>query len=174
MTHPTAGPVPPGKEQSPGLEQAAPAVVADEDVLRIVVGVDGSPCSTAALRWALVQAGLIGATVEAVNAWQEPVMLGDTYRPTPVMFEGREISALAEKVLAETVAKAAGLGDNSGRVRSQVVQGHPVQVLLQAAAGAQLLVVGSRGHGTFAGILLGSVSQHCVQHAPCPVVVVPR
>jgi nucleotide-binding universal stress UspA family protein len=54
-----------------------------------------------------------------------------------------------------------------------VAPGHPAKVLLDAANGAELLVVGSRGHGTFAGILLGSVSQHCVQHAPCPVVVVP-
>ncbi|MEV0561406.1 universal stress protein [Dactylosporangium sp. NPDC049742] len=54
-----------------------------------------------------------------------------------------------------------------------MVQGHPAKVLLDAANGAELLVVGSRGHGTFTGILLGSVSQHCVQHAPCPVVVVP-
>jgi nucleotide-binding universal stress UspA family protein len=57
--------------------------------------------------------------------------------------------------------------------RIVVVEGHPAQVPLRAAGGAQLLVVGSRGHGTFAGIMLGSVSQHCVQHAPCPVVVVP-
>jgi nucleotide-binding universal stress UspA family protein len=54
-----------------------------------------------------------------------------------------------------------------------VVEGHPAETLLHAATGAELLVVGSRGHGTFAGILLGSVSHYCVQHAPCPVVVVP-
>jgi nucleotide-binding universal stress UspA family protein len=55
----------------------------------------------------------------------------------------------------------------------RVVQGHPAQVLLEAARGARLLVVGSRGYGTLAGVLLGSVSQHCVQHAPCAVLVVP-
>jgi nucleotide-binding universal stress UspA family protein len=54
-----------------------------------------------------------------------------------------------------------------------VIEGHPARVLLDTAKDAQMLVVGSRGHGTFAGIMLGSVSQHCVQHAPCPVVVVP-
>jgi len=59
------------------------------------------------------------------------------------------------------------------QVLPRVVQGHPAQVLLEAARGAQMLVVGSRGHGTLAGMLLGSVSQHCVQHAPCPVLVVP-
>jgi nucleotide-binding universal stress UspA family protein len=58
-------------------------------------------------------------------------------------------------------------------LRWAIVQGPPAQVLLDAAAGAQMLVVGSRGHGTLAGMLLGSVSQHCVQHAPCPVVVIP-
>lgn len=58
-------------------------------------------------------------------------------------------------------------------VLTRVLHGHPAQVLLDAAGGTQLLVVGSRGHGAFAGMLLGSVSQHCVQHASCPVVVVP-
>jgi nucleotide-binding universal stress UspA family protein len=61
----------------------------------------------------------------------------------------------------------------SAPIVTRVVQGHPAQVLLDAARGADLLVVGSRGHGTLAGMLLGSVSQHCVQHSPCPVVVVP-
>jgi hypothetical protein len=65
------------------------------------------------------------------------------------------------------------LGRAPVQILTRVLHGHPAHVLLDAASGAQLLVVGSRGHGAFAGMLLGSVSQHCVQHASCPVVVVP-
>jgi nucleotide-binding universal stress UspA family protein len=64
--------------------------------------------------------------------------------------------------------------DHPVEVAIRVVEGHPVHVLMDAARKAQILVLGSRGHGTFTGILLGSVSQHCVQHAPCPVVVIPQ
>jgi nucleotide-binding universal stress UspA family protein len=67
-----------------------------------------------------------------------------------------------------------GQQDKPVAIRATVVRGHPAQVLLETATGAYILVVGSRGHGTFAGMLLGSVSQHCVQHAGCPVLVVPQ
>ncbi|MEV0134140.1 universal stress protein [Dactylosporangium sp. NPDC050688] len=96
-----------------------------------------------------------------------------TYGWSPVRCEGDSMSAVAAKVLAETVADVAGQ-DKPVEIRTRVVQGHPAHVLLEAAAGADMLVVGSRGHGTFDGPLLGSVSQHCVQHAPCPVLVVPQ
>jgi nucleotide-binding universal stress UspA family protein len=141
---------------------------------RIVVGVDGSENAKTALRWAIGQARLTGAALEAVTAWQDPAMSGFSYGWSPMLFDGDSIATLTEKTLDETVAEVTGHDD--GRpvpITTRVVQGHPVQVLLNAAAGARLLVLGSRGHGTFAGILLGSVSQHCVQHAPCPVVVVP-
>lgn len=140
----------------------------------IVVGVDGSPGSQTALRWAMAQARLTGAHVEAVSAWQEPLMTGYSYGWQPTEYAGDSIAVITEKVLGETVAEATAQGDQTVAVHTRVVQGHPAQVLLEAAAGARLLVVGSRGHSTFAGLLLGSVSQHCVQHAPCPVVVVPR
>ncbi|MCW2639979.1 MAG: universal stress protein family [Dactylosporangium sp.] len=147
---------------------------ANEHDPRIVVGVDGSQCSKKALRWAMTQAWLIDATVEAVSAWQDPAMYGYSPGWTPAMYGDESIAAITEKTLGETVAEVAGQPDQPVDVVTRVVQGHPTQVLLEAATGAQLLVVGSRGHGTFAGILLGSVSQHCVQHAPCPVVVVPQ
>jgi nucleotide-binding universal stress UspA family protein len=137
---------------------------------RIVVGVDSSHGSRAALRWALTQAQLTGASVEAVAAWQSPAMIGYSYGWVPIPSEGATIAAAAEKVLAETVAEFAGAPDQT---RTTVAEGPPAQVLLKAAAGAELLVVGSRGHGAFTGMLLGSVSRHCVQHAPCAVVVVP-
>jgi nucleotide-binding universal stress UspA family protein len=108
--------------------------------------------------------------VEAVAAWQSPAMIGYSYGWVPLPYEGESIAAAAEKVLTETVAKLSGAPD---RVITAVAEGPPAQVLLKAAADADMLVVGSRGHGTFAGMLLGSVSQHCVQHAPCAVVVIP-
>jgi nucleotide-binding universal stress UspA family protein len=91
-----------------------------------------------------------------------------------VVYEGDSIATVTEKVLAESVADVVGQQEGSVAIRTTVVRGHPAQVLLETATGAYLLVVGSRGHGTFAGMLLGSVSQHCVQHAPCPVLVVPQ
>ena len=142
----------------------------------IVVGVDGSPSSVRALRWALRQAGLVGAPVEAVIAWQDPAIYGIGFEWASVSFDSESLAEAAEKVLADSVAQVTVAGQGGGppvQVVPRVVQGHPAQVLLEAARGAQLLVVGSRGHGTLAGVLLGSVSQHCVQHAPCPVLVVP-
>jgi nucleotide-binding universal stress UspA family protein len=141
---------------------------------RVIVGVDGSPNSKTALAWAMTQARLTGAGIEAVAAWQEPVMSGYSYGWSPSMYEGDSIATITEKVLAETVADVAGPQHEPVEIETRVVQGHPAQVLIEAADGAQLLVVGTRGHGTFAGMLLGSVSQHCVQQAPCPVVVVPQ
>jgi nucleotide-binding universal stress UspA family protein len=143
---------------------------ADAQDRRIVVGVDGSHGARTALRWALTQAQLTGATVEAVAAWQSPAMIGYSYGWAPLPYEGESIAAAAGNALAETVAKLARPTD---RIQTTVAKGPPAQVLLKAAAGADMLVVGSRGHGAFAGMLLGSVSQHCVQHAPCAVVVIP-
>jgi nucleotide-binding universal stress UspA family protein len=140
---------------------------------RIVVGVDGSQGSITALKWAVVQADLTGATVEAIASWQYPVQYGTAYGWTASAFEGDTYAATMAKALDDTVAEVTAQMSNPVTVLAQVVEGHPAEVLLQAAASAELLVVGTRGHSTFAGIVLGSVSQHCVQHAPCPVVVVP-
>ncbi|MEU7905697.1 universal stress protein [Actinoplanes sp. NPDC049118] len=139
----------------------------------IVVGVDSSHGSRAALRWALGQARLTGATIEAVAAWQQPATYEYSYGAVPYPSPGDSIAAVTEKVLTETVADVVGTGDQPVDVRIKVAHGPAAQILLEAAAGAELLVVGSRGHGAFAGMLLGSVSQHCIQHAPCPVIVIP-
>jgi nucleotide-binding universal stress UspA family protein len=142
---------------------------------RIVVGIDGSEYAKTALRWATAQARLTDAAIEAVTAWQDPAMSGFSYGWSPMLFDGDSIATLTEKTLNETVAEVIGQdGGQRVAIDTRVVQGHPAQMLLEAAAGAHLLVLGTRGHSTFAGILLGSVSQHCVQHAPCPVVIVPR
>jgi nucleotide-binding universal stress UspA family protein len=141
---------------------------------RIVVGVDGSAGSLTALRWAVAQAVLTGASVEAVIAWQEPVMYSAaSLGYAPVDFDGDDIEKMMTKVLEDSIAEVGADAGPSAVVTPRVMQGHATQSLLDAAAGAELLVVGSRGHSTFAGLLLGSVSQHCVQHAPCAVVVVP-
>lgn len=139
----------------------------------IVVGVDGSPSSQRALRWAVEQARLVGASVEAMIAWQDPGIYGVGYGWAPVGFDTGAIAAAADKVLTDCLTELPANLVSAVPVRSRVVEGLPAQVLLDAAQAAQLLVVGSRGHGRVAGMLLGSVSQHCVQHAPCPVVVVP-
>lgn len=132
---------------------------------RIVVGVDGSDASRDALRWAVRQAERAGASVQAVMTWHVPTDYGAM--PT----EYYDLEPQAKKTLDATVQEA--LADHPGvPVAALIVQGHPAPALLDAAANAELLVVGSRGHGAFTGMVLGSVSQHCVSHAPCPVVVV--
>jgi len=135
---------------------------------RIVVGVDGSLPSRAALRWAVRQAKLTGAVVDAYTAWEMPVSYSWVQGPVTGIedFEDAAWRTLAEAI-RETGAAQAGV-----EIRPWVQEGHPAQVLVAAAQGARLLVVGSRGHGEFAAALLGSVSQNCVHHAPCPVVVV--
>jgi nucleotide-binding universal stress UspA family protein len=139
---------------------------------RIVVGVDSSHGSRTALLWALAQARLTGAGVQAVTAWQDPAMYY-AYGWAPDPFAAGGVAAGTEKALVRTIAEIVGTQDRPVDVRATIVEGPAAQVLLTAADGADMLVVGSRGHGAFAGMLLGSVSQHCAQHAPCPVVVVP-
>lgn len=137
---------------------------------RIVVGVDGSPSSRKALEWAVGQAERTGAQVEAVTAWEYPQFYGSMGWTFPQ--GGNDmISTAAEAVLAEAVAETVE-GHPGTVVHPKVTYGSPAEVLLEAAKDADLLVVGSRGHGAVAGALLGSVGHNCAQHAPCPVVIV--
>ncbi|HUY46366.1 MAG TPA: universal stress protein [Streptosporangiaceae bacterium] len=138
---------------------------------RIVVGVDGSPSSREAIRWAVRQAALTGSSVDAVIAWQYPAPASGVGLVPIGVIDTADFEEIAAKALADAVSGAADPG-SSVSVRQLVVEGNAAQALLSAAAGADLLVVGCRGHGGFAGALLGSVSQHCVHHAPCPVVVI--
>jgi nucleotide-binding universal stress UspA family protein len=135
---------------------------------RIVVGVDGSPSSRRVLHWAARQAKLTGASLEVVTCWEYPVTYSwsPPYRPI-----GVDLAHKAHRKLERTVAEALG-GDPGVNIELIVVGGHAAPVLLDAAKGASLLVIGSRGHGAFTGMLLGSVSDHCVRHGPCPVTVV--
>ncbi|MFF7635182.1 universal stress protein [Kitasatospora sp. NPDC008050] len=135
---------------------------------RIVVGVDGSPPSRRALRWALDQARLTGAVLEAVTCWIYPTMYGVvTLRP-----ESR-CDREAGRTLARAVAEVAG-DRPPVVVRQSVLLGHAAEELLARAHGADLLVLGgSRGRHAFAGAPAGPVGRYCLNHARCPVVVVP-
>jgi nucleotide-binding universal stress UspA family protein len=133
----------------------------------VVVGVDGSETGQVALRWALQHARLMGAELHAVTAWEVSAAYG--YVP---MYADADLEGDARKQQDAALEQVARESEGVPVVR-QVVRGHAAEGLLDAARDADLLVVGSRGHGTFAGTLLGSVSQQCVHHAPCPIVVVP-
>lgn len=134
----------------------------------VVVGVDGSDASKDALRWAAKQAQLTGGEVQAVIAWQWPLTYG--YYG---VFSDVDFAAQARTTLEEVIAESLG-EPPSVPVISSVVEGHPAAVLIEASRSADLLVVGSRGRGVFTGMLLGSVSESCVHHATCPVLVIRR
>jgi nucleotide-binding universal stress UspA family protein len=133
---------------------------------RIVVGVDGSAASKAALRWAVTMSTVTGGHIEAITTWQIPVTYG-----WALMSGGWAPEKEAKKLLTETVDSV--FGDNRPvDLRLIVEEGNPAKVLITHSAGARMLVVGSRGLGGFAGLLLGSVSAACAEHASCPVLVV--
>jgi nucleotide-binding universal stress UspA family protein len=135
---------------------------------RIVVGVDGSGPSIKALEWAIEQARRTGAKVEAVQAWEVPTMYGSGMMVLP---GGEEFDKSARQSLEAAVTNALA-GRMDVEVEHHTVGGHPAKALIDMAEGADLLVVGSRGHGGFVGALVGSVSHYCVSHASCPVVIV--
>jgi nucleotide-binding universal stress UspA family protein len=139
----------------------------------IVVGVDGSPGSKAALRWALRHADRTGADVEALSVWtpQPAVYFGAEWAAAACA--GVDLARVTETVLLDTLVEVTREYGRSAPIRPRVVQGRPAGELLRAARSAQLLVLGGPARGRVAGLLLGSVSQHCVQHATCPVLIVP-
>ncbi len=139
---------------------------------RIVVGVDDSEGSCRALAWAIAEAKVHGARVEAVHVWHFPYVPSGPFVPLPVPGSDM-VEADARLVLTKSIeaVDATGLPEP---VEPILVCDGAVQGLLEAAKGADLLVVGSRGRGGFAGLLLGSVSQQVAQHASCPVVIVPN
>jgi nucleotide-binding universal stress UspA family protein len=134
---------------------------------RIVVGVDGSASSRAALAWAIGQAKLTGAAVEAVAAWEVPLALRTPIPPSLIT----DFRKQAADELAQTVADFSGAADTV-EIRPKVMEGNASEVLVNESDGADLLVVGSRGRSGFTRALLGSVGQHCVHHAACPVVII--
>jgi nucleotide-binding universal stress UspA family protein len=135
---------------------------------RIVVGVDSSKTSLKALRWALAEAKLRDASVELVHAFPRPELVGMTMVVTlPSDDELREASA---QVLTDAL-EAVG-GSDGVEVSTHVGAGGPASVLVEVAKDAEMLVIGSRGLGGFRGMLLGSVTQQVIAHAPCPIMVI--
>ncbi|MFF4623432.1 universal stress protein [Nonomuraea jabiensis] len=131
---------------------------------RIVVGVDGSSSAKRALAWAHFMARATGSVLEVVTAWQNPASwtgVADDWDPV----------AEARAMLRACCAEVLGNGQPS-TLRLTVLEGPATAALLSVGAGARMLVLGSRGHGGFAGLLLGSVSAACAEHAPCPTLIV--
>ncbi|MEU8821963.1 universal stress protein [Actinoplanes sp. NPDC048796] len=136
----------------------------------VVVGVDGSPGSRKALTWAAAEAADHGADLVVVNVWEHTLLppagsvsVSERYVPEPTQ---RTSDDLVQVIREELGAEPPIL------VRPHVKQGRAAKVLIDESAGADLLVVGHRGHGGFAGLVLGSVSQHVASYAKCPVTVV--
>jgi nucleotide-binding universal stress UspA family protein len=137
----------------------------------IVVGVDGSPGSRAALRWALVEAMARGASLEAVLVWTDPWVVDG---PPTLAGLGAEAREELQERLARAVREAvAEVGAERVYVAERVMAGHAAEVLAQESADALLLVVGSRGLGGFRGLFVGSVSTRCSQLARVPLLIVP-
>ena len=142
------------------------------DINLIIAGVDGSEESRAALQWAYDEAAHHGASLTVVMTWHPPTLPQSP--PYGALTEKDYESQPKLEALGVLDGLVAGLEKRTPEVdvRTSIEEGSPARVLIERSKGADLVVVGSRGHGGFAGMLLGSVSQHLVTHAECPVVVV--
>lgn len=143
--------------------------------MAIVVGLDGSEQSAAALRWSVEECRLRGSALIAVHVWQSPFLLG-LRDPAlgwpyfdPEVIDPEHLKELARDQLSQAVAPARGAGVE---LQELLVEGNPAEALIELSAEAEMLVLGSRGHTALSGLLLGSVSHACAMHATCPVVVV--
>lgn len=137
--------------------------------LKILVGVDGSESSLDALHRAAQIATATNAPLEAIITWQYPVAF-DTYYTTIEPWSPRED---AQRVLAAATEQAFH-GSPPERFSERVIEGPAARVLIEQSRDASMLVLGTRGHGGFAGLLLGSVSSACAGHAHCPVLIMHR
>lgn len=151
------GPEEPGPEE-PGREEPGPVRH------HIIVGVDGSDTSIAALELALREAETKGGDVTALLAWQVPFL------SFPGGFDRDQLENAAKKYLVEVVS--AVVPSPKVPLWTIVAEGEPTECLIEASKGADLLVLGTRGRSRFVGLMLGSVSQGCAAHAACPVVLV--
>jgi nucleotide-binding universal stress UspA family protein len=141
-----------------------------EGIARVVVGIDGSHTAGRALDWALNEGRFHQATVEVVHAWAVPYGVGEPF--VAVAFDSTPLEDAARRTLNAAVESADTRGLPAPVTRT-LAFGSAAASILQAAEGADLVVVGSRGLGGFKGLLLGSVSYHVAQHATCPIVVLP-
>ncbi|HZG98475.1 MAG TPA: universal stress protein [Nocardioidaceae bacterium] len=143
-----------------------------EDIKLIIVGVDGSDTSKAALQWAYGEACHHGAALTVVSTWKRPTLpMSPPYGHTTDEGYQDQPKTTALAVLDNFIADLEP-HTPAVDVRTSIEEGSPAKVLIERSQGADLLVVGSRGLEGFTGMLLGSVSQHLVAHAHCPVVVV--
>jgi len=144
----------------------------------IVVGVDGSAASKAALRWAVDMAERLGTRLEVVRAWHYPPPYHEwDAQPSGHGFlslppDRDQVERMARDELAETAVEVLGV-EPTVQFEQRVINGHPADVLVEASTGAALLVVGQRGHNRLQTLLLGSVARACTERAHCPVVVIP-
>lgn len=135
---------------------------------RIVVGVDGSNAGNRALEWACREVERRGGMVQAVIAWTWDGIDGAVIAKT----HPSEERARAERMLADSVNAARTLYPNVA-IASEAIEGAPVRVLTRATEQADLLVLGSHGHGRVLHAVLGSVADECIRAATCPVLIVP-
>jgi nucleotide-binding universal stress UspA family protein len=138
----------------------------------IVVGIDGSDRSQPVLRWAVRQAAAVHGRLQVVLAWQLPELADHVPMRIEASFDEAEEKRV-DGLIADTLT-ALGIRENELHVETTVQEGGPVRLLLRHAKDADLLVLGSHGHGRDANKLLGSVTASCLAQAPCPVVVVPN
>ena len=138
---------------------------------RIVVAVDESPCARQALRWAAAFGASTGARIEAVHVYpRDLAWIDGDQRADELEFSRRSATAAGLRLLSLVTSEEL---DDPDRVVPVVLLGDAAARLTAYSDGADLLVVGTHGHGSLASLVLGSVSQHCAVHAPCAVVVVP-
>jgi nucleotide-binding universal stress UspA family protein len=145
-----------------------------DQVLRsapITVGMDGTPASRHALEWAVSEAEAQGRTILAICTYERPLMVSASAYPIMDAVTVEELVHYCHRVLTDGVSMAVQ-GRPTVQIETKVVEGAAAEVLIEASEHASALVVGSRGHGRFSGLLLGSVSQQCVARAHCPVVVI--
>jgi nucleotide-binding universal stress UspA family protein len=148
-------------------QEATMSTNPEDSTHRIVVGIDGSESSVGALHWAAQQAGLSGSALAVVMTWEWPTSFGiGAYFP-----DDYDPASDAHKMLDDAIEKLRGAYPDV-TIRPIIVEGHPAPALVEASQGADLLVVGSRGRGGFSGMLLGSVSEYCAHHVPCPITIV--
>jgi nucleotide-binding universal stress UspA family protein len=144
----------------------------EETMERIVVGVDGSENARRALEWAIAEANIRQARLTVVSAWQIPNVVLSS--PVATAAYDADVWRDAARETVEAALQSVTADDLPADIDRQVIEGPPAKVLVDAAKEGDMIVVGSRGRGGFAGLLLGSVSQQVAHHARCPVVIVPH
>jgi nucleotide-binding universal stress UspA family protein len=158
---------------TPATTSTAPEADVEPVRGRIVVGVDDSEQAAAALRWALAEGVLRQATVEVVHSWSPPMSAMPFGATLHLRANEGEIDAVARQAVDEIVdAALAEMDDQPPDVLRTILPGAPALTLVEVAESADLLVVGSHGRTGLSRLVVGSVAMACVQHAPCPVVVV--